>query len=179
MICLYSTELALVPCREFPVCAVASHQTAVQVDGEVQGAGHGALLWMLFTHMYMASHSTTLGLRLVLRMCRQFPARAVAARQSSEEQLAEAKVEAAELGTELAALKQELKKVRSCGLQGHLRMSLLSLAFSFSQVSAMTCSMCCWILSERMMCSSMMSVNIVQVRNNNGSTLASYSYVQR
>ena len=36
----------------------------------------------------------------------------MAARQTSEQQLAEAKVEAAELGTELAALKQELKKVR-------------------------------------------------------------------
>ena len=45
-------------------------------------------------------------------MCRDFPARAVAARQTSEQQLAEAKIETAELGTELAALKQELKKVQ-------------------------------------------------------------------
>ena len=49
--------------------------------------------------------------RLLFCLRRDFPARAVAARQSSEQQLAEAKVEAAELGTELAALKQELKKV--------------------------------------------------------------------
>ena len=50
--------------------------------------------------------------RLHFCVCRDFPARAVAARQTSEQQLAEAKIETAELGTELAALKLELRKVR-------------------------------------------------------------------
>jgi len=44
---------------------------------------------------------------------RDFPARAVAARQAAEQQLSDVKLEAADLGTELAALKVELKKARA------------------------------------------------------------------
>ncbi|KAK9841865.1 hypothetical protein WJX81_007937 [Elliptochloris bilobata] len=42
------------------------------------------------------------------RLAQNFPVRAVAARQTTEQQLAEAKVETAELGTELAALKRDM-----------------------------------------------------------------------
>ncbi len=42
---------------------------------------------------------------------REFPSQAIAARQKAEQELGDVKVQAAELGAELNALKHELKKV--------------------------------------------------------------------